>query len=325
MLNNNLIDRIRLPFRKEKELYLSLYKILGVVPHNLEYYKQALHHKSMGHKGAKGGTYLNNNERLEYLGDGILDAIVGHICYEHFPKKREGFLTTTRAKVVQRETLNRLAEEMGLCDLILASGTGSQHNSYMGGNAFEALVGALYLDKGYDACMRFMKKKILKELLNLDKVAYKEKNFKSKLLEWGQKNKVKVEFRSMSTKKGEGGSPIFTQLVVIEGVDCCHGTGFTKKESQQEAAKKTLQKLRKQPQLIQAIFAAKTDRTKMEEEPATAVPAIDGSQKKQENPFTEEVFTKQSPAITDECAEKPANERESIIAAAEASAYETDL
>lgn len=319
---------MKLPFRKEKELYLSLYRVLGVVPHNIDYYKQALHHKSLGVRGQK-GHYLANNERLEFLGDGILDAIVGHIVYEHFPKKREGFLTTTRSKVVQRETLNRLAEELGIKELIMAASTGGAHNSYMGGNAFEALVGALYLDQGYNACMRFMKKKILNELLNLDKVAYKEQNFKSKLLEWSQKNHVLVEFALVEQKKtDEAGCPLFTYQIVIEGVKCCTGEGFTKKESQQMASKKTLQKLRRQPQFIKTIFAAKSERTKMEEEPVGGVPNIDGSEKKQENPFQEEVFSEKaalqeaSSAVSQHPSDDHADERENIIAEAEAKAYE---
>ena len=180
----NIIDRIKLPFRKEKELYLSLYQIIGILPHNLSYYQTALLHKSVAHRNAKGKPV--NNERLEFLGDAILDAIVGDIVYEHFPGKREGFLTNTRSKIVQRETLNHLAKELGINDLILSNGHSSSHNSYLGGNAFEALVGALYLDHGYNACMKFMKKQILGEMINIDKVAYKEVNFKSKLIEWGQ-------------------------------------------------------------------------------------------------------------------------------------------
>lgn len=145
----NFFDKIRLPFRKEKELYSSLYHVIGLYPHNISYYKLALMHKSVARRNAKGRPV--NNERLEFLGDAILDAIVGDIVYEHFPGKREGFLTNTRSKLVQRETLNRLADEMGITNLVLSSGHSSSHNSYMGGNAFEALVGALYLDRGYDA------------------------------------------------------------------------------------------------------------------------------------------------------------------------------
>ena len=162
---NHIVDRIKLPFRKEKELYLSLYRIIGIIPHDISYYKTALLHKSVAHRNAKGKPV--NNERLEFLGDAILDAIVGDIVYEHFPKKREGFLTNTRSKIVQRDTLNRLAKEMGIDQLILSSGHTSSHNSYLGGNAFEALVGALYLDHGYNACMRFMKKQILGDLINI--------------------------------------------------------------------------------------------------------------------------------------------------------------
>ena len=177
---NNIIDRIKLPFRKEKELYSSLFDIIGFYPHDISFYKLALMHKSVMRRNAKGKPV--NNERLEFLGDAILDAIVGDIVYQHFPGKREGFLTNTRSKLVQRDTLNKLAQEMGINQLILSSGHSSSHNSYMGGNAFEALVGAIYLDQGYDACMRFMSKRILAKMINIDKVAYKEVNFKLELV-----------------------------------------------------------------------------------------------------------------------------------------------
>ena len=267
---NRIIDRIRLPFRKEKELFSSLYQITGIYPHNIEYYQQALMHKSVAKRNANGKPV--NNERLEFLGDAILDAVVGDIVYRHFDGKREGFLTNTRSKIVQRETLNKLAQEMGINQLILSSGHTSSHNSYMGGNAFEALVGAIYLDHGYNACMKFMEKRILNQLINLDKVAYKEVNFKSKLIEWSQKNRVNMEFKLLEQKKDENNSPVFTCQVILEGVEGGRGTGYSKKESQQLAAKQTLDRLRKKPQFIDAVFAAKTNRTKMEEEPVQTVP-----------------------------------------------------
>ena len=270
---NNFIDRIRLPFRKEKELYLSLYDIIGFFPRDIGYYKQALMHKSVARKNEKGKAV--NNERLEFLGDAILDAVVGDIVYRHFEGKREGFLTNTRSKIVQRETLNKLAQEMGINQLILSAGHNSSHNSYMGGNAFEALVGAIYLDQGYMACMRFMERRILKQLINIDKVAYKEVNFKSKLLEWSQKNRVNIEFRQLYQKKDENGNPVFAYQVVIEGIEAGEGSGYSKKESQQIASKKTLESLRKKPQFIDAVFAAKGNRTKMEEEPVLTVPSTE--------------------------------------------------
>ena len=273
---NNIIDRIKLPFRKEKELFSSLYDILGFYPHNIEYYKQALMHKSIRKRDEKGKPL--NNERLEFLGDAVLDAAVGYIVYRHFDGKREGFLTNTRSKLVSRETLGKVANEMGLGNLLLSAGHSNSHNSYVEGNAFEALVGAIYLDRGYDACLWFFKERVLGKYINLDKVAFKEVNFKSKLLEWSQKNRVHLEYQLLKQKKDDNGSPVFSFRVMLEGVEGEVGTGFSKKEAQQLASKDTLQRLRREPQFVDAVFAAKTERTKMEEEPAMAVPDTEQEQ-----------------------------------------------
>ncbi len=261
---------MRLPFSKDKELRAALYEIFGFYPHRIQFYKLALMHKSVTRRNEKGKPL--NNERLEFLGDAILDAIVGDIVYRHFEGKREGFLTSTRSKIVQRDTLNRLATEMGITQLIKFGKHTPSHNSYMGGNAFEALVGAMYLDRGYEACMRFMEKRILSQLINIDKVAYKEINFKSKLIEWCQKNKVKLDFKLLEQSREGKNSPIFKYQVLIEGLEGGVGEGYSKKESQQLASKITLQQLKRKPQFIDAVFTAKGNRTKMEEEPALTVP-----------------------------------------------------
>lgn len=250
----------------------------------------ALMHKSIMHRNAKGKPM--NNERLEFLGDAVLDAVVGDIVYQHFPGKREGFLTNTRSKLVQRDTLNKLAQEMGINQLILSSGHSYSHNSYMGGNAFEALVGAVYLDRGYNTCMEFMQKRILSQMINIDKVAYKEVNFKSKLIEWSQKNRVKLDFVQVEQDKDQNGSPVFTYKVVIEGIDGGTGKGYSKKESQQIASKLTLEQLRKKPQYIDAVFAAKSNRTKMEEEPVQSVPVTEVK--------SDFIITKEQPAVVEE-------------------------
>lgn len=316
---NNIIDRIRLPFRKEKELYSSLYDIIGFYPHDISFYKLALMHKSVMRRNAKGKPV--NNERLEFLGDAILDAIVGDIVYQHFPGKREGFLTNTRSKLVQRDTLNKLAQEMGINQLILSSGHTSSHNSYMGGNAFEALVGAIYLDQGYNACMRFMNKRILAQMINIDKVAYKEVNFKSKLIEWSQKNKVRLSYEQVLQEKDKNGNPIFEFKVVLEGVEGCAGRGFSKKESQQLASKLTLDKLKKKPQFIDEVFAAKANRTKMEEEPVLAIP---DTEVKQDFLITKLEPATESPAtIAKE--EKPTEVAMPTIKSAQTSDEEFDL
>jgi len=165
---------------------------------------------------------------------------------------------------------------MGLDELIQSKGQQQRsHNSYMAGNAFEALVGAIYLDQGYDAVRRFMEKRILKQMVNIDKVAYKEVNFKSKLLEWTQKNRVRMEYRMLKQSKDDKGSPIFGFQVFIEGVEGGKAQGYSKKEAQQLSSKETLERLRREPQFIDSIFAAKSERTKMEEEPTMAAPNIE--------------------------------------------------
>ena len=273
---NEIIDRIKLPFRKEKELFSSLYGILGFYPRNIEYYKQALMHKSIKKRNDKGKPL--NNERLEFLGDAILDAAVGYIVYRHYEGKREGFLTNTRSKLVSRDTLGKLAGEMGLGNLLVSASHSTSHNSYVEGNAFEALVGAIYLDRGYEACLAFFEKQVLGKYIDIDKVAFKEVNFKSKLLEWSQKNRVRMEFRMLKQKTDDNGSPIFSFQVLLEGVEGENGSGYSKKEAQQKASKDTLQRLKREPQFVDAIFAAKTERTKMEEVPAMAVPDTEQEQ-----------------------------------------------
>lgn len=228
----------------------------------------ALSHKSIHFKNKKGKPV--NNERLEFLGDAILDAIVGDIVYKHFPGKREGFLTNTRSKLVQRETLNKIAQEIGLSRLIYSSGRNFSHNSYMAGNAFEALIGALYLDRGYNLCMRFMQKKILTKMVNIDTVAYKEVNFKSRLIEWAQKNKMNIAFNLLEQKKDDEGNPVFKYCVVIEGIKCNSASGFSKKESQQLASEETLEYIKKNTRFCDALFEAKKKRQEAEQNKETA-------------------------------------------------------
>lgn len=266
----NIIDRIRLLFRKDKEPYLCFYRILGFYPRNIELYQQALLHKSSSVKSGKGR--LLNNERLEFLGDAVLDAVVADIVYQKFEGKREGFLTNTRSKIVQRETLNQVAVKIGLDKLIKYTTRQSSHNSYMCGNAFEALVGAIYLDRGYEACKRFMEERIIRPYLNLDTVSRKEVNFKSKLIEWSQKNKFEVVFDMIGELQDEDQNPMFETLVKVEGIAAGRGKGYSKKESQQEAAQRTLKQIKEDPAFIEAVVAAKS-RQEQAEETASEPPA----------------------------------------------------
>lgn len=314
MYLENLINKIKLPFRKDKELYRRLYAILGFYPNDITYYKQALQHKSLAIKGKDGRG--ENNERLEFLGDAVLDAIVGDIVYRRFPGKNEGFLTNTRSKLVQREMLGKLAVEMGIDKLVRYSGHNQTPHSYMAGNAFEALVGAIYLDYGYERCMDFMKERILSRLVNIDKVAYQEVNFKSKLLEWSQKNRIRLIFEDSETRKANGNSSSFYSEVIIEDITCGSGKGFSKKEAQQNAAKDALFRLKKQKGFEQSIFDAKGKRTAMEEQPQALLPEIPDEllQPKKENPAKQEKkaekpVEKKQARTAEKKAEKPAEKK----------------
>lgn len=238
----NQIDKIRLLFHKDRESYLCFYKMLGFFPHDIQLYKQALLHKSTSLRSEQGRPL--NNERLEFLGDAILDAVVGDVVYQHFEGRKEGFLTNTRSKIVQRETLNKLAVEIGLDKLVKYNSHTPSHNSYMYGNAFEALVGAIYLDQGYDRCKQFMEERIFTKYIDLDKMSRKEVNFKSKLIEWSQKNKMEVSFELIEQFLDQDYNPMFQTEIRIEGLSAGTGTGYSKKESQQNAAKAALKKIK---------------------------------------------------------------------------------
>ena len=289
----NQIDKIRLLFRKDKESYFCFYKILGFYPRNIQLYQQALLHKSTSIRSEKGRPL--NNERLEFLGDAILDAIVGDIVYKHFEGRREGFLTNTRSKIVQRETLNKLAVEIGLDKLVNYSTRSSSHNSALYGNAFEAFIGAIYLDQGYERCKRFMEEKIFKNYIDLDKMSRKEVNFKSKLIEWSQKSKVEVSFELIEQFLDEDYNPMFHTEIRIEGISAGKGTGYSKKESQQNAAQAALKKIKNDASFKEQIEATKaqnhlpenteetdelTEETLIEENLETILPV--------ENPETDE-------------------------------------
>ncbi|SEF72513.1 ribonuclease III [Parabacteroides chinchillae] len=239
---SKLYKTIRLLKNKGKEPYSSLYKILGFYPENIHIYEQAFLHKSSSIEG-NDGKWINN-ERLEFLGDAVLDAVVADIVYKHFQNRKEGFLTNTRSKIVQRETLNRIALEIGLDKFVVYSAKLSSHNNHMYGNALEALFGAIYLDKGFDTCYKFIQNVIIKQHIDLDNIARKEVNFKSSLIEWSQKNKLEIKFDLIESFTDNDGNPVFQTAITLSDVQIGVGIGYSKKESQQNAAKMAIKKLR---------------------------------------------------------------------------------
>lgn len=237
-LFRKVIDRIRLLSRKDRESYLLLYSILGYVPRDIKIYEMAMTHSSLS-----GNQKLSCNERLEFLGDAVLSSVTADYLYSRFSREREGFLTKSRSNLVCRERLNELALQIGLDRYVNACGVAHQHNNYIYGNALEALVGAIYIDKGYIQCRRFLLDRVFSRLADIESVVKSDKNYKSRLIEWGQKKHIEVEFRLISEEMRKDGV-YFVSEVLVDGSVYGVGDGFSKRESQQKAARQALAKLK---------------------------------------------------------------------------------
>ncbi len=228
------------PFRREK-FYSFIRKGTGVRPYNLEIYRQAFVHKSAMVKDDQGRFV--NNERLEFLGDAMLGAVVADELYKRFPKKNEGFLTKTRSRIVNRSLLNNIALNMGLGNWVKAQSKIDIANTSILGDALEALIGAIYVDRGYKTCERFILKVIIDQHIDIKKVARKDTNYKSLLIEWGQKHKQSVHFIT-EEKHSEDLVPTFLSRAAVNGEEVGKGEGFSKKEAQQNAAKLAIKTLK---------------------------------------------------------------------------------
>lgn len=191
---------------------------------------------------ASGSKKLSCNERLEFLGDAVLSSVTADFLYSRFRKEREGFLSKSRSNLVCRERLNELALEIGLDKFVSACDLPQQHNSYVYGNALEALIGAIYIDKGYKYCRRFLLDKVFSKLSDIEAVVKSDKNYKSRLIEWGQKKHKEVEFRLLSEEIRKDGA-YFVCEVYVDGESCGRGEGYSKREAQQKAARCSIEKL----------------------------------------------------------------------------------
>ncbi len=254
----DIIYRIGLPFRKDRQSYLVFYRMLGFMPHDLKYYRVALLHKSNSLHKQKGRPV--NNERLEYLGDAVLEAVVSDILFDRYSEKGEGFLTNTRSKIVQRETLNDLAVRMGLDKMTSFTQHSTTHNNNMFGNAFEALIGAIYLDRGYGHCLRFIRDRIMRDYIDIEKMARLEQNHKSRLLEWCQRRKYVMTFNLVDQSVDAGNSPTFHSEAIIEGLVAGDGEGYSKKESQQNAAQSAMQRIKHDELFVKQLHAMQHQR-----------------------------------------------------------------
>lgn len=214
-------------FRKQIKL------ITGVNPVQLEYYQLAFTHKSVSES--------NHNERLEFLGDAILNSIVSKYLYKTFEDKDEGQLTQLRSRLVSRSHLNQLALELGISDLVDLRKSVKIQNSSIPGNTLEALIGAIYLDKGIRSAHSFVVNILISEKTDFENILNTTVNFKSKLLEYCQKEKIDLHYRVKSDTKKE--KPFYKATVVIEGKEMLSGKGTSKKKAEQEAAKATFNHL----------------------------------------------------------------------------------
>ena len=222
----------------DKGYYRAFYRIFGHTPDNIELYKLALVHRSASVK-VEGGESVNN-ERLEFLGDAVLESIVSDYLFIEYPHESEGFLTKTRSKIVSRQSLNALAQKLGLDELVVFNPTGNHAQKHLFGDCFEALIGALYLDKGYNVVNRIIINDVLPHYMDLDDVPAIESDFKSRLIEWCQKSKRSIVFQTEADGSEGVHQPAFVSRVLIDDVKVGGGKGSTKKEAEQQAAKAAL-------------------------------------------------------------------------------------
>lgn len=241
-----------MPFSRIYKLYIStdreyvrkLKNLLGSVPGNVHLYKMAFRHKSVAvtiKEGAK-----NSNERLEFLGDAVLGSVVAELLFKKYPYKDEGFLTEMRSKIVSRANLNQLSRKLGFNELIQFDARMISFPNKQGsllGDAFEALIGAVYLDKGYTFTKNFLLNRIIKPHVDIQLLEQTETNFKSRLIEWCQHTGKEIVFQQTDNPEGES-SKMFSVEAVVDGVVCGLGRDFNKKSAEKLAAEKACEFLK---------------------------------------------------------------------------------
>ena len=229
-----LLRPIRRNFGRDRAYYRIVDDLFGFIPHNVELYKLALIHKSASLVLEDGRSI--NNERLEYLGDAVIEAVTSDYIFIEYPDRDEGFMTKLRSKIVSRQSLNALAVKIGLDTHVISNGGAGIAQKHIHGDAFEAMMGAIYLDQGYEFVNRLLINHIYYRYLDLEELTESENDFKSRLIEWCQKNHHKVAFRTEHDKEYAANHPVFYCKVLVDGMEIGHGVGESKKEAEQHAA-----------------------------------------------------------------------------------------
>lgn len=230
--------KLKFQSKEDKNIYSFVAERFGYKPKNLAYFKKALTHKSV----IPTNNHLVSNERLEFLGDAILDAVVAEYLFMKFPDEDEGYLTKIKSKLVNRKTLGEIGHEMEI-ELVLDYNKGrSIKIETIEGNAFEALIGAIYLDSDLNTVKNCIQKHVFKKYVDLNQVLQEEIDFKSRLFIWSQKNRLPINFEVVN-EENRGGEWFYKVLVYINDKEYGLGTGSSKKKAEQSAAKETLELL----------------------------------------------------------------------------------
>jgi len=232
----NLLQLPKRNSQEDKKLITAIKTIAGFAPSNLALYKLATLHSS---KSKELAGYRESNERLEYLGDAILGAAVADYLFKKYPFKDEGFLTEIRSRIVNRESLNNLARKVGIGSIVRFDQKNTQLKHVILGNTLEALIGAIYLDKGYLRTKKFVIDKLIQPYFDLEVVVSSNTNHKSKLIEWGQREGKEVRFELVMAKSAGSNSKEFAIQVFVNDEPYGLGHGFNKKKAEQSAAEKT--------------------------------------------------------------------------------------
>jgi ribonuclease-3 len=235
-----MFDFLRRESQEDRELRQRLEVILGFRPKSMALYRLALTHSSAGLE-VKDGVPLSN-ERLEYLGDAVLGAVAAKYLFKRFPFESEGFLTETRSKIVSRKNLGSLATKLGLREMVNKEGSLDKATSSLGGDALEALVGAAFLDRGFELTERFVATHLIDSHIDLDQLLRDDANFKSTLIEHCQREKLDFSFE-VANQRHRKGDTHFEIAVVVDGKNLGKGMGRTKKEAEQDASRQACEKL----------------------------------------------------------------------------------
>lgn len=228
-----LIRPFRRNFGKDKIFYRAVDDMFGFIPHNIELYKLALIHKSASIV-LDDGQHINN-ERLEFLGDAVIESVTSDYLFIEFPDKNEGFLTQLRSKMVSRQSLNGVAKLLGLDDHVITNSSNISSQKHIYGDAFEAMMGAIYLDQGYNFVNRLLINNIFANYLKVMTLLEAETDFKSRLIEWCQKNHHTISFSTQHDTTYSSSRPFFYSKVLIDGMEVGYGAGESKKEAEQRA------------------------------------------------------------------------------------------